>query len=1104
MTVPSPSQGASLLDVLARVERTITARQHPVSGLLPASTAVTRHGDYTHAWVRDGVYSILAVWGAARAARSAGLEGGRVRELEQRTVALMRGLLRSMMAQADRVERFKHSQDPLDALHAKIDTATGAAVVADDAWGHLQLDATGLFLLSLAQLTAGGLPIIATLDEVAFVQNLVWYVARAHRTPDYGIWERGDKTNHGRPEINASSVALCKAALEALDGLDLFGAEGSQASVIHVLPDDVARARVTLAALLPRESASKETDAALLGAVGWPAFAVDDPDLALRTRETIVRVLDGRYGMKRFLRDGHQTALEEEGLLHYEPEELARFEGIESEWPLFHAFAGLEAAFRGDWDAARAYRDRLTRVAVPVGGDAVLPELYRVMPDDVDAERASPGSAVRVPGENVPLVWAESLRTLLELLISGAVRTDELDPLGRHRRRAPGGARVQVVVVAEDEDVRAQLHERGVPAERSDALGDARLVRAADVSSAYERVGRHDRLGLTGRPRTRLGSLASARLYRLNGARLAVVPAFLDRAEFYLALDPDDLLQRLRAELRYLSRHWTLPGRPTLVLWVPRDLLQHGEAELLRFVREAAAGEVDGVPVVLGPLSRLALSANEERIDDLDDWRPSDRPLSGAERLRRAPLAGTDRNWPLSPEEELAIELTAETDELIARLRDSTNAYEQAELLTELSGRLGTDAVLWPSDDGPVTVAASLAELYDRAGDLRLWGVVRLGAALLEMVEPTLSDAAADLLAAQKRLLVGKAYSDEATVDRPLPQAELLALIRRFCREDVRDRVLTQELIVALAGLLREDPERFEGIRTLRLGHLTLLLASELAHEEGVTPDEGYERLASLAPSEVRRRLRRLLHGDERRFHRLLERQERLAARFSHGSHGSHGVGADTVAGSGVAAERVPADTVAADGVAADASWARAGGGYDDVQPVPPAAGWWRWRQREGALARLPDGFARHAWDLLRRCDGLVIGDRLERRNRLDSRRITGESTAGELNFALRVEHMLHKIPSPEYRQVTVEAILELSRLFAASPDLRVHGSLVMDVVVGHAVRRAWLAAGHDVETYENDKATAWATFYDLPPVATREAVRSAFASLLEAGEAAD
>jgi phosphorylase kinase alpha/beta subunit len=40
-----------------------------VSGLLPASTAVNVHGDYTDAWVRDNVYSILAVWGVALAYR---------------------------------------------------------------------------------------------------------------------------------------------------------------------------------------------------------------------------------------------------------------------------------------------------------------------------------------------------------------------------------------------------------------------------------------------------------------------------------------------------------------------------------------------------------------------------------------------------------------------------------------------------------------------------------------------------------------------------------------------------------------------------------------------------------------------------------------------------------------------------------------------------------------------------------------------------------------------------------------------------------------------------------------------------------------------------
>ena len=69
---------------------------------------------------------------------------------------------------------------------------------------------------------ASGLKIIYTIAEVAFIQNLVFYIEGAYRIPDYGIWERGDKTNHGLTELNASSGGLCLAALEAIDGLDLF------------------------------------------------------------------------------------------------------------------------------------------------------------------------------------------------------------------------------------------------------------------------------------------------------------------------------------------------------------------------------------------------------------------------------------------------------------------------------------------------------------------------------------------------------------------------------------------------------------------------------------------------------------------------------------------------------------------------------------------------------------------------------------------------------------------------------------------------------------------------------------------------------------------
>lgn len=56
------------------------------------------------------------------------------------------------------MEKFKHTQSTKDSLHAKYNTATFSTVVGDDQWGHLQVDATSLFLLFLAQMTASGEP----------------------------------------------------------------------------------------------------------------------------------------------------------------------------------------------------------------------------------------------------------------------------------------------------------------------------------------------------------------------------------------------------------------------------------------------------------------------------------------------------------------------------------------------------------------------------------------------------------------------------------------------------------------------------------------------------------------------------------------------------------------------------------------------------------------------------------------------------------------------------------------------------------------------------------------------------------------------------------
>lgn len=50
-------------------------------------------------------------------------------------------------------------------------------------FASFQIDATSLYLLILAQMTASGLQIVFTLDEVSFIQNLVFYIESAYCIP---------------------------------------------------------------------------------------------------------------------------------------------------------------------------------------------------------------------------------------------------------------------------------------------------------------------------------------------------------------------------------------------------------------------------------------------------------------------------------------------------------------------------------------------------------------------------------------------------------------------------------------------------------------------------------------------------------------------------------------------------------------------------------------------------------------------------------------------------------------------------------------------------------------------------------------------------------
>uniref|UniRef100_A0A8C5TAH8 Phosphorylase b kinase regulatory subunit n=1 Tax=Malurus cyaneus samueli TaxID=2593467 RepID=A0A8C5TAH8_9PASS len=595
--------------------------QNPVTGLLSAGT------EHKDAWVRDNIYSILAVWGLGMAYRKNAdrdEDKAKAYELEQNVVKLMRGLLQCMMRQVDKVEKFKRTQSTKDCLHAKYNSATCATVVGDDQWGHLQVDATSLYLLFLAQMTASGLRIIFTLDEVTFIQNLVFYIEAAYKVADYGIWERGDKTNQGIPELNASSVGMAKAALEAIDELDLFGAHGGHKSVIHVLPDEVEHCQSILYSMLPRASTSKEIDAGLLSIISYPAFAVEDLNLVNVTKSEIISKLQGRYGCCRFLRDGYKTPREDPSRLHYDPAELKLFENIECEWPVFWTYFLIDGIFNEDKIQVQEYREALEGILIrEKNGLVLMPELYAVPPEKVEEEYENPHSVDRVPVGKLPHLWGQSLYVLSCLLAEGFLAAGEIDPL--NRRFSTGfkpDVVVQVTVLAESNQIKNLLQERGINVESIADIHPLRVQPARILSNLYTMLGRNKNMKLSGRPHRHIGVLGTSKLYVIRNQIFAFTPQFTDQHHFYLALDNQMIVEMLKTELAYLTSCWRMTGRPTLTFPITHTMLVDDGTDIhpavLATIRKLEDGYFGGARVKIGKLSEFLTTSFHTNLSFLD------------------------------------------------------------------------------------------------------------------------------------------------------------------------------------------------------------------------------------------------------------------------------------------------------------------------------------------------------------------------------------------------------------------------------------------------------------------------------------------------------
>ncbi|ROT72681.1 putative phosphorylase b kinase regulatory subunit beta isoform X1 [Penaeus vannamei] len=943
------------------------------------------------AWVWSG--------GADKPAARIDDDRGKAYELGQSCVKCMRGILMCWMRQSEKVERFKQGQQPKYALHAKFNLLTGEEVISTRDYGHLQM-------------INSGLQIIYTMDEVTFVQNLVYYVERAYRTPDFGMWERGSKYNNGTPELHASSIGMAKAALEAINGCNLFGEKGASWSVIFVDIDAHNRNRSIFETLLPKESSSKSVDSSLLCTISFPAFATHDQMLYTTTRSQILNTLQGAYGFKRFQRDGYGTVVEDKERRYYHASETKEFENIECEWPLFYLFMILEGMFKDCQEQVEQYKAKLSPLLKKDRwGDAVVPKYYFIHKNHVNAERRDPGSQPRQPSsEGTPrnlFLWGQSVWIIASLLMDKLLHINELDLIRRYlpsyNRPRKGGRYsafqsktskgtasdlvVQVVLIAESMRLQAMMATYGIQTQTPHEVEPVQIWPPRDLVKVYQNLGVSEKIGVHGRPLRPIGALGTSKIYRICGQTVLCYPLVFEVQDFYLSHDMALLIDDIKTELHFVGKYWRLSGRPTVCILIREEHMRDVHfRELLDLLAQLKTGYCDGLKIRTGRLQNLIASSCIEHLDFLSTL-DIDLDITPFEQLQHASIGYqslTDVPTAIKySEDSMSFKDMASqpTEEVIKVLRSVSTLHGQTQLLGILLRREGET---YPVDG--VSVSERLEKLLQEVSECHFWEAMRLAAATLEKLYPSVTHITT-ILVQGCQLTVGYGEA-EVILDKPVQPGEIhdLFYTPALQAHNVVQAVLQQEVVLYCGKLIATHPQLFLGILNIRVGWVIKAMQYYL-HEVLGSKDV----VEALAPNEVRRLVVKVLSLDDWALKEKLTPQQ--------------------------------------------------------VRVI------------DGCLGRTPKKFYEKVWHILVKTPGGVhLTD-----HTLPQQPTLTEMSHSDLNFALAVQSLLNRIQHPEYRQIVVELISVIATILERNPELKFTHAVDLDQIVRDAFKMYMKDLGKEV-----------------------------------------
>ncbi|XP_078103040.1 phosphorylase b kinase regulatory subunit beta isoform X1 [Sander vitreus] len=1008
------------------VKTTILNYQSPTTGLFPVKTCST----CKEAKVRDSLYCAASAWALALAYRRIDDDMGRTHELEHSAIKCMRGILYCYMRQADKVEQFKQDPSPSKCLHSVFDVDTGDEVHSYADYHHLQIDAVSLFLLYLVEMICSGLQIIYNTDEVSFIQNLVFCVERAYRVPDYGMWERGSKYNNGSTELHSSSVGLAKAALEAINGFNLFGNQGCSWSVIFVDLDAHNRNRQTLCSLLPRESRSHNTDAALLPTISYPAFAVDDDALYSQTLDKIVRKLRGKYGFKRFLRDGYRTTNEDKNRRFYKPAEMKLFDGIECEFPIFFIYMMIDGVFRGNKAQVKEYQDVLQPIIfLSNEGHAVIPKYYYVPADFVEAEQNKHGSQKRFPSnsgrDGMFFLCGQALYNIAMLLVDELISPKDIDPIHRYvpyqdqrnvsmrySNQGPidNDVVIHVALIAESQRLQVFLNTYGIQTQTPQQVEPIQIWPQKELVKAYRFLAINKKLGLSGRPERPVGCIGTCKIYRILGKTVVCYPIVFDLSDFYLSQDVMLLIDDIKNALQFIKQCWKMQGRPLFLVLIREDNIKGSRFNpVLDMLASFKKGNIGGVKVHVDRLQTLIsgavveqldfLRVNEAEIPEFKSFEELELPKHS--KVKRQTSTPNASDLEQQPEINVDEWLQKPTSEVIQKFHDCDCLASQAQLAAILLRREGPDFLA--KDEN---LSDELERLYRRAGSRKLWSVVRLAASLLTKIVDSLAPSITSVLVHGKQVTLGIFGQEEEVISNPLSPGVIQGIIYSKCSPQggEREAVLQQELVIHIGWIVSNTPELFSGMLKIRVGWIVQAMKHELKIRAGDMPPQD---IYQLSPSDIKQLL------------------------------------------------------------------------LDVLQPQNTGRSWLNRRQIDGSLNRTPLGFHDRVWQILERTPNgfTVAGTYLPQQPTLS------DMTMYEMNFSLLVEDTLKKIVLPEYRQIIVELLMVVSIVLERNPELEFSDKVDLDDLV----KQAFNDFQRDRSRLEGiEKQAGMEAFYNTPPVGKR------------------